>query len=148
MNTKNLLIASLIGAVITTAFANIPVINLLNCLLCIPFWGGPLFASWYYKRQSGFTAMNQSIGVGALTGLFAGVFGFILSFAGMAGASGLANQINQFLPPGSMTPDTKAALAGPMAILFNLAGVLTNIIFGVIGGFIGGALFKDKPATN
>ena len=56
-----------------------------------------LLAAWYYKRQTGTMTMNHDISVGALTGLFAGILGFLLSFVGMAGASGLANQIDQYL---------------------------------------------------
>lgn len=145
MNTKNLLIASLIGAVVTTALANIPIINLLNCLLCLPFWGGPLLAAWYYKRQSGELTMNYAISVGALTGLFAGILGFLLSLVGMAGASGLANQLGQYFPADSVPPDF---LTGPMAFLFTFAGVLTNIVFGVIGGLIAGAVLKQKSPTS
>jgi hypothetical protein len=147
MNNRNLLIAALIGAVVTTAFANIPIVNLLNCVVCAPFWGGPLLAAWFYKRQTGNMTMGQAVGVGALAGLFAGVLGFLLSFVGMAGASGLASQLNRFAPPGSLPPEMQSGLAGPMALAFNLAGVLTNIVFGVIGGLVGGALFKDKAAA-
>jgi hypothetical protein len=145
MNTKNLLIASLIGAVVTTALANIPFVNLLNCLLCLPFWGGPLLAAWFYKRQTGTMTMNHAISVGALAGLFAGILGFLLSFVGMAGASGLANQIGQYLPSDSIPPDI---LTGPASFLFTCAGVLTNIVFGVIGGLIAGAIFKQKSPTT
>jgi hypothetical protein len=89
--------------------------------------------------------MNHAISVGALTGLFAGTLGFLLSFVGMAGASGLANQLGQYLPADSAPPDF---LMGPMALLFNFAGMLTNIVFGVIGGLIAGAIFKQKTPTR
>jgi len=145
MNTRNLIIASLIGAVVTTALANIPVINLLNCLVCLPFWGGPLLAAWYYKRQTGAMTMNHAVSVGTLAGLFAGIFGFLLSLVGMAGASGLADQVNQYLPADSIPPEL---LTGSMSILFTLMGVLTNIIFGVIGGLIAGAVFKEKSPAG
>ncbi len=145
MNTRDLLIASVIGAVVTTALANIPIVNLINCLLCLPFWGGPLLAAWYYKRQTGTMTMNQAIGIGALTGLFAGILGFLLSFVGAAGASGLVNEANRFLPPDSVPPEI---FTGPMSLIFNLAGVLTNIVFGVIGGAIAGAIFKPKSITG
>jgi hypothetical protein len=145
MNTKNLFIASLIGALVTTALANIPIVNLLNCLLCLPFWSGPLLAVWYYKRQTGAVSMNHAISVGALTGLFGGVLGFLLSLVGMAGASGLVNQMGKYLPAESIPPEL---LAGPTAFLFTFAGVLTNIVFGVIGGLIAGAIFKEKPSTS
>ncbi len=55
MNTKNILITGLIGAVITLVLTNIPFINLVNCLICAGFWVGPLFATWLYKRMSGST---------------------------------------------------------------------------------------------
>ncbi len=44
MNTKNILIASAIGAVVTVAVSAIPG---LACLLCLPYWGGPLLATWF-----------------------------------------------------------------------------------------------------
>ena len=33
MNTKNLIIASLIGGLISIILSNVPVLNLVNCLL-------------------------------------------------------------------------------------------------------------------
>jgi hypothetical protein len=63
----------------------------------------------------------------------------------MAGASGLANQLGQYLPADSIPPEI---LTGPTSYLFTCAGVLTNIVFGVIGGLIAGAVFKQKPATS
>ena len=144
MNTKNLLIASLIGAAVTTFFANVPLLNLVNCIVCLPFWGGPLLATWFYKRQTGTMTLNQAISVGVLAGVFAGVLGFMLSLIGMAGASGLVNQLRQFMPADDIPP----LLTGGAALGFTLFGVLTNIVFGLIGGLLGGAFFKDKaPAT-
>ena len=145
MNTKNLWIAALIGAVVTTFFANFPVINFLNCLVCLPFWGGPLLAVWFYKRQSGTMNMNQAIYVGLLAGFLAGVFGFLFSLIGMAGAAGLMNQLNQYLPP----EEVPVLFTGATALMFTLMGVITNIIFGLIGGMVGGAIWQDKvPAVT
>ena len=42
MNIVSLLIASLIGAVVTTALSNVPYLNLVNCLLCAGFWVGAI----------------------------------------------------------------------------------------------------------
>jgi uncharacterized membrane protein YeaQ/YmgE (transglycosylase-associated protein family) len=145
MNTKNLWIAALIGAVVTTFFANFPVINVLNCLVCLPFWGGPLLAVWFYKRQSGAMNMNQAIYVGLLAGFLAGALGFLFSLIGMAGAAGLVNQLNRYMPQDQIP----VWLTGGTALLFTLTGVITNIIFGLIGGLIGGAIWQDKvPAVT
>lgn len=145
MNTKNLWIAALIGAVVTTFFANFPVINVLNCLVCLPFWGGPLLAVWFYKRQSGTMNMNQAIYVGLLAGFLAGALGFLFSLIGMAGVATLVRQLNQFMQP----EDIPFWLTGPGALMFTLVGVITNIIFGLIGGMVGGAIWQDKvPAVT
>ncbi len=143
MNTKNLLIASAIGAVVTTALANIPIISLLNCLICLPFWGGPLLATWIYKRQNGTMTMNHAIGVGTVSGVFAGVLGFILNLAiGPAASAAFTEALQRF------TPSANVPVATSTPVLFLLVGVVVTIIFGVIGGLIGGAIFKDKPATT
>jgi hypothetical protein len=145
MNTKHLWIASLIGAVVTTFFANFPIINFVNCLVCLPFWGGPLLAVWFYKRQSGTMTMNQGIYVGLLTGFLAGVLGFLFSLVGMAGAAGLMNQLRQYMPP----EQVPVLFTGATALMFTLMGVITNIIFGLIGGMVGGAIWQDKaPAVT
>ncbi len=145
MNTKNLWIASLVGALVAAFFANFPILNITNCLVCLPFWGGPLLAVWFYKRQSGSMNMNQAIVVGLLTGFLAGVLGFLLSLIGMAGAAGLVNQLNQYLPAG----DVPVWSTGATALMFTLMGVITNIVFGLIGGFIGAAIWQDKaPAVS
>ena len=146
MNTKNLVIASLIGAVVTAFLANVPVINLLNCLVCLPLWGGPLLATWFYRRQTGTLPMEHAIGVGILTGVFAGLFGILFGLLGMAGTSELINQANQYLPQDSIPP---ALFTGATALFVSLIGILINVVFGVIGGLIGGAIFKDKaPAAQ
>ncbi len=140
MNTKNLWIAALIGAVVTTFFANFPILNLVNCLVCLPFWGGPLLAVWFYKRQTGTMNMTHAIYVGLLAGLLAGALGFLLSFAGMAGAAGVVNQLRQYMPQENIPQ----IFTGGMALAFTFMGVLTNIVFGLIGGLVGGAFWQDK----
>ncbi len=143
MNTKNLLIASAIGAVVTTALANIPIISLLNCVVCLPFWGGPLLATWIYKNQNGTMPMNHAIGVGTVSGVLAAILGFILNLVMGPASAAMVNQLQQYLPSGSVPID--AANTGT-PILFLLIGVVFTIVFGVIGGLIGGSIFKDKVA--
>lgn len=141
MNTKNLIIASLLGAIITAVFSVIPVLNLLNCLVCLPFWGGPFLAAWYYKRQTGVLLMNHAILIGMVTGIFAGVFSFI----GMAGGLGLASQVRQVLPTGILPAEL---WANDPSLLFTFTSVVFNIVFGVIGGAIAGAVLNKKKSAN
>lgn len=145
MNSRNLLTASLVGGLVSIILVNVPILNFVNCILCAGFWAGPLLAVWMYKRQTGTLSLAQGIGIGALAGVWAGVFGFLLSFVGLAGAGALMQSYAKYLPPDA---GVQEPLAGPASILFNLMGVGIDIIFGVIGGLIGGAIFKSKPASS
>jgi hypothetical protein len=141
MNTKNLLIGGLLGGLISTALSNIPIISLVNCLLCVGFWGGAVFAVWYYKRQTGSVTLGQGIAIGAVAGLFAGVFGFILSLIGAAGVGPMMENMKSVLPQDAQI---KLPQPGVATVLFNILGAGVNIVFGAIGGLVGGLIFKPK----
>ena len=145
MNTKNLWIASLSGAALTTLVSNLPYVGFVNCLLCAGFWGSAIFAVWLYRRQSGTPTTRQSVQIGVLTGLLAGLMGFALSFAGLSGAQGFLNTYGRLASPDAFKGmEDLPAWAG---IVFNLMGVLFNVGFGALGGLLGGALFNrsNKP---
>ncbi len=140
MNTKNLWIACLGGAALSLLVTNLPYLGFVNCLLCAAFWGSAIFAVWLYRRLSGTLTLRQGIAIGALSGLLAGVIGFLLSFAGLAGVQALMSGFEQTLPPEAMGDIQEIpAWAGT---LMNLMGVLIEVVFGVIGGWIGGAIFR------
>jgi hypothetical protein len=144
MNTKNILITGLIGAIITLALTNIPFVNLVNCLVCAGFWVGPLFAVWLYKRMTGSISTKEGIWVGVTAGAIAGVIGFLLSFAGVAGAAGIINQVNSL-----MSPADQIDMSGVEGVIGNIVitlfGVIFDIVVGAIGGWVGAAIFKNKP---
>ncbi len=143
MNTKNLWIAAVSGAVLTTLFSNLPIIGIVNCVVCAWFWGGGIFAVWLYRRQGGeMPTMRQGLIIGGLTGLLAGVLGFALSFAGVSGIQGLMKDL-----PTDATSGMQDIPAWG-AIVFNLIGVLFNIAFGTLGGWLGVTILNrtQKPA--
>jgi uncharacterized membrane protein YeaQ/YmgE (transglycosylase-associated protein family) len=143
MNTKNILITGLVGAVITLALTNIPFVSLINCLICAGFWVGPLFAVWLYKRMTGTISTKEGVWVGVTAGAIAGVLGFLLSFVGAAGASGFVNEINRFMSPQDQID--MSGIGGAIGgMIFTLFGVVFDIIVGAIGGFIGASIFKPK----
>jgi hypothetical protein len=143
MNTKNILITGLVGAVITLLLTNIPFINLVNCLICAGFWIGPLFATWLYKRMTGTLSTKEGIWVGVTAGVIAGVIGFGLSFLGVTGIAGLANQVNRFASPEGQI-DMSGLEGGILNTVGTFFGVIFDIVVGAIAGLIGAAIFKDK----
>lgn len=142
MNTKSLWIASLSGAGVSLLAANLPFIQFVNCLLCCGFWGSAIFAVWLYKRLGNTVTIREGVTIGALTGLIAGIVGFALSFAGLAGMQGFLNNAQQFLS----AEDTQGMNDIPAwgAYIFNFLGVLFEVGFGALGGWIGAVIFDPN----
>jgi len=147
MNTKNLLIASLVGGLISALLVNTPFVNLINLLVCVGFWVGPMMAVWLYRRLGGTLTLGQALAIGLLAGAWHGLFGLLLSPLGLAGAGGILNQLRAILPAQDW-PDVEPGLTGLGALLFNLAGVVADLLFGSIGGLVGGALFRARRVAS
>jgi hypothetical protein len=143
MNVKNLIISSLIGGIVIAALANIPVINFINCLLCIGYWAGAILAVWLYKRFEGTLTLGQGVAVGALAGVWSGLINFIVGLIGVASLASAITALEGILPP--ETFDLQGDFVGRMAILVNVVGIFLNIFLGTLGGLIGGAIFQTKP---
>ena len=144
MNSKNLWIAAGSGAVLTTLFSNLPFIGILNCVLCAWFWAGGMFAIWLYRRLgSEMPTMRQALTIGGLTGLLAGLLGFALSFTGVSGLQGMM----QGLPADATSGMQDIPAWG--VIVFNVMGVIFNIVFGTLGGCLAVTIFTRtrKPAA-
>ena len=143
MNTKNFLIAALVGGIVTEVLTNVPIINLLGCVVCISFWIGPLLAVWLYRRLQGEVTLGQGTGIGTLAGVVAGLIGFLLSFANLAGMSSFVNAVRPFLSAQDLQ-EAETIMSGPVLVVLNLVGVGVTILFGTIGGLIGGAIFRKR----
>lgn len=140
MNVKNFWIASLSGAALSLLVTNLPIVGFVNCLVCAGFWGSAIFAVWLYRRLNGTLTAGESIRVGGLSGLLAGVIGVLLSFTGLTGVQALLSGFEQTLPPGTL--GDIPAIPAWAGIVFNLLGMLMEVVFGIIGGWIGGVLFR------
>lgn len=138
MNTKNLWIAVLSGAALTTLVSNLPFVDMVNILCFAGFWGGAIFAVWLYRRLTGSVIVRQAVTIGLLTGVISGILGFALSFLGVAGMQGLMSEFSQ--------ETDSIPLWG--AMVFNFLGVVFNIFFGTIGGWIGGSIFRTDRVTQ
>jgi hypothetical protein len=143
MNTKNLIVSSLIGGAVIAAISNIPVINLINCLLCIGYWGGAILAVWLYKRFENTLTLGQGVAVGALAGVWAGLINFVVGLVSLAGIGAALSAVEQVLPPDSL--GLESGFIESMALLINVLMIFLAIFLGALGGLIGGAIFQTKP---
>jgi hypothetical protein len=146
MNTKNLLIASLTGGLVSLVLVNTPFVNLINLLICAGFWIGPIVAVWLYRRLSGILTLREALITGLLAGAWHALFGLLLSPLGVAGAGGMLNELRPFMSAQDL-PDLETALTGVGGMAFNLVGMLIDMAFGLIGGLIGGAIFRSRQIT-
>jgi len=147
MNTKNLIYASLIGGAIIAAVSNIPILQLINCLLCAGVWGGAILAAYFYKRFEGSISVGQGAGVGAMAGVWAGLIGFLLSFLKIAGVTAFLTSLRAYMPPEAqdfLIPTT----IGVISVVSNIFSWVVTIFFGTIGGLIGGAIFQSSSAQS
>jgi hypothetical protein len=147
MNTKNLFIASLVGGLISTVLVNTPFLNLVNLLICVGFWVGPVAAVWIYRRLGGTLTLGQAVLTGVLAGAWHGLFGLVLSPLGLAGAGALLNGVSAFVPADELA-NLESTLTGLGALLVNLIGVGVDLTFGFIGGLLGGVFFGSRQVTR
>jgi hypothetical protein len=149
MNSKSFWTASVSGAVLSLLVSNLPIISFVNCLLCGGFWGSAIFAVWLYQRLGNEVSIRQGVSVGAVSGLISGILGFALSFVGLAGAQGFLNTAQQFLPPDATKGMEDLPIWG--AYIFNFLGVILEVGFGALGGWIGAVIFdpnrKNRKAS-
>lgn len=141
MNTRQLLIASLIGGAINLILTNVPILNLVNCLLCAGFWAGPLIAVWFYRRQTGSLTLGQGVAIGALAAVWSGLIGMLLSFLGLAGLEAVIQSYARFVP-GEASLEQSLGLVE--STILNVVGVFGEIAIGAVAGLIGGAIFRTK----
>jgi hypothetical protein len=146
MNTKFLFVASLAGGLISTVLANTPYLKLINLLVCVGFWVGPLAAVWLYRRLGGTLTLGQAVLTGLLAGAWHGLFGLVLSPLGLAGAGSLLHDMQLFVPAQDWS-NLDVIMTGVGGLLINLVGIVIDIIFGLAGGLVGGLLLGERRTT-
>jgi hypothetical protein len=146
MNTKHLLTASLVGGLIGIVLVNTPFVNFINLLVCAGFWIGPIVSVWLYRRLEGTLTFREAMIAGLLAGAWHGLFGLVLSPLGVAGAGGLLREMTPFLSGQALT-DLETALTGTGGLLFNLFGVVVDVLFGLLGGLISSAILGARRMT-
>jgi hypothetical protein len=133
--------ASLMGGLVSGALSGLPILSLLNLLLCAGFWGGPFLAVWIYQRRAGPVTLGQAVGVGALAGFWAGLFALILGPAATGGTIAVLQSLSGVQSNGT------AELQAEIAAAFRLIAIPYHVIFGIVGGLAGGLVFRGRPAA-
>ena len=162
------LVPVLIGGVAMAVVSAIPLINLINCACCAGIMGSAILGVWFHKKNFGpqdpFT-MGTGTLIGTLSGLVGGALYTIvqlveLGFFSSNFQESFNSQMNVALEEMANTPNaTPEMLETTKQVMESLAStpvllalavfaitVALFTMFGALGGLIGGAIFKTKPA--
>jgi len=146
MNNRSMLISALVGALVMIVLSNVPVLSLINCLLCAGICIGGMVAVWFYRRQTG-TALTtgQAAAVGAVAGVIAGIVGAIL--AATLGADAIQTAIESD-PTGQVRSALGGLVGGAGSFLVSFViNIIVYPLFGAIGGMIYAAL-TNRPTSK
>jgi len=145
LNTTSLLFAAGVAGGVAGIASSLPIIGLLNCLLCAWLWIGGAGAVWLYNnRESTSLQGSQGALVGAVAGvvasLVAGLLGLLLGGFGVAAQSLSDPEIQQYLDQFG----GEAAVVGVLTSFGLICSLLLYAGFGALGGLVGSAIFKKK----
>ncbi len=146
MNNRSMLISALVGALVMIVLSNVPVLNIINCLLCAGIWIGGMVAAWFYRRQTGLSlTIGQAAVVGAVAGVIAGIVGAIL--AASIGADAIQTAIDSD-PTGQVRGALGGIVGGTGSFLISFViNIIFYPLFGAIGGMIYAAL-TNRPTAK
>ncbi len=152
----NILKASLIAGALAGVLSGLPLVGVVNFCFCLWIILGGILSS--YILTTGFPQPVKSgdhMISGLLTGVFAAIISFIISIPFMAVSAKFMERIfdtifrayGAEMPPGLEDALTGKGFSATFIPLY-VAGLIINMViyglFGLIGGLIGGALFKKQ----
>ncbi len=155
---------ALYGGIIMGVISGVPFLNFVNCCCCAGILFGGLMAVFFYKKDLTQDmpplSSSDALAVGALAGVFGAVVAsvlngiFALALGNLEGEK-LAEIIRELydragvtgdLPPGSLDglDALRNAHFGAMKVFQSF---IIHPLFGLLGGLIGYAVFKPRPAV-
>jgi hypothetical protein len=153
MNTRAFLLSALIAGVVMALLGQIPIINILNCVLCMWVWGSGILAIFLYRRfepANPILSIGQGAGVGAVAGVVGAIIGAILSAifksAGWGALLSLAKAIAG--PSADLDPIANLITTGGFWFISLGIDLVLYAFFGAVGGIIATALIWKKPKTT
>jgi hypothetical protein len=150
MNTRAFLLSALVAGLVMGLLGNLPLLNLINCILCLWIWLGGIFAVYLYRRfytPDPDLTVGQGIGLGAVAGLIAALFGAVVFAVTSAISMPLFNSLARFFQVEGDIPIGQGGFwaIAAQVIFFLILDLVLYPIFGAIGGLIGSALIWKKP---
>jgi hypothetical protein len=155
MNTRSFLLSALFAGLAIGVLGNLPLLNLINCFLCIWVWLGGFLAVYLYRRyQHGESTLSaaQGAGLGALSGLIGAFIGVVVYALTSFLSIPLFNSLARFF---EIEGDLPFQSGGPQSVLastfiFLIVDVILYPLFGALSGMIAASLFwkEARPSVS
>jgi hypothetical protein len=150
------LLPALYGGIIIGVISGTPLLSIINCLCCAGILFGGLMSVFFYKKDLTAEMSPLTSADGMQLGALAGVFGAIVNSViaavlfftvGNIGGEMMLRLLSGFLE--KFPQETVAQLEDSIRLrsfsFWTIIGsFITSVPFGLLGGLIGYALFKQK----
>lgn len=150
MNARAFWLSALVAGALMGLFANLPLLNLINCCLCIWIWFGGALAVYLYRRfhPTGVVpTVGQAALLGIVAGLIAAVAGLVVYTATSPISIPLFNSLARFLQvEGDLPFDVSGGTIIGSAITFFVLNMVLYPLFGALGAIIAASLMP-KPVA-
>ena len=149
---------ALYGGIVIGLISSIPYLNFVNCLCCAGVLLGGFLSVFFYTRDLTADMPPLSSGDALQLGALAGVFGAIISSVifivmfELIGGSEFMYEMETYsdhLPPEMFEMMQNLVESGVVFfVIMMAASIIIDTLFGLLGGLIGYAVFKPKPAMT
>ena len=141
---------ALLGGVFIGVMSALPIINAGNCCCCLWVLAGGALAVYLYQQNSPVSVpAAEGAFLGLLAGLIGGIIWVVLSIPiQMLLGPMQADWMNQWMagnddvPPEAREMLERMMAGGAFQIIGAIINIITSIIFGMLGGLLGVAIFK------
>jgi hypothetical protein len=143
---------ALLGGAFIGVMSALPIINAGNCCCCLWILAGGALAVYLYQQNSpGPVPAAEGALLGLLAGLIGGVIWVVLSipiqmFIGPMQAEWMNQWMagNDDMPPEAREMFERMMAGGAFQVIGAFINLVTAIIFGMLGGLLGVAIFKKN----
>jgi hypothetical protein len=150
MNSRSFFLSALVAGLAIGLLGNLPLLNLVNCVLCLWVWVGGFLAVFLYRRfQPGGPALTggQGAGLGALSGLIGALIGVVVYALTAAISTPLMNRLAGALQIQDDLPWQSGEGSGILAslLVFLVLDIILYPLFGALAGYAAVALARRQP---
>lgn len=151
MNSRSFLLSAAIAGVIIGLLANLPILNIINCFLCLWVWVGGAAAVFIYgKFQPGGPGLKggQGAGLGALAGLIGAFVGIFVNAATSFISVPMFNELARWFQVEGDLPFRSGGFPALFAstFFFFILDAIFYPLFGALSGWIAASLGSNRQS--